>query len=244
MNKKVQIVLPDYLRVKDYQKLQNLEHLSDLEKTITSISIMGNIDVDDIRKWSIEDVSTIYNDMSKALNIEEVFFPVFELDGVMYGYSHLNKMSLGEYYDLETLCKSPVENLHEIMSIIYRPIVSHRFNDISWNLKHRYRIAKKDVKDIFKEYKLEPYDSEKRDDNIEMMKELPIGFAMGALGFFLLTATRYLNDIQPSSNKKEIMRKQILQEKNLSLFSNIGVGLRQFIHYPNQIYSLSVETRV
>ena len=237
---KIKITLPDFLRVKDYQKLQNLEHLSDLEKIVKSISVMGGISVDDIRQWGIQDIKKVYTDISKTLVTEEVFFPIFEFEEKMYGYAHLNKMGLGEFMDLERLCKEPTKNLHEIMAILYRPIESHKFNDISWNLKHRYRIAKHDVKDIFKEYKLEKYDSEKRGDNIKMMEELPISFALGALGFFLLTEIEYLKIIQPSSPTQKSMKMKI-EEESLSLFQSIGDGLRQFIHYPNQIYSLSVE---
>ena len=29
---------------------------------------------------------------------------------------------LGEFIDLESLCKKPNENLHEIMAVLYRPI--------------------------------------------------------------------------------------------------------------------------
>lgn len=244
MDKTIQIVLPDYIRVKDYQKLQNLEHLSDLEKIITSISVMGNVDEDEIRSWGIKDVTKIYGDISKALTTEEVFFPIFELDNVMYGYSHLNKMTLGEFTDLERLCKKPVDNLHEIMAILYRPVISHKFNDIVWNLKHRYRIANQNVKDIFKEYTLAKYNSDNRNDNITIMKELPISFALGALGFFLLTETEYLNITQQSLSPQMKIEKEEMSQTNLRHFQSIGDGLRHFIHSPNQIYSVSVETRV
>jgi hypothetical protein len=93
-------------------------------------------------------------------------------------------MTLGEYVDLEMLAKKPLENIEEILAILYRPITKDKFNTFKWALEHGVSVAKGQVEDIFKYYEIEKYDVEKRFDNAEVLKDMPASFAIGAYKFF------------------------------------------------------------
>lgn len=244
--KQIKITIPDYLSVGKYQLLQNLEHLTELNKVIETIAIITDIDKAELMTWTPKDLAMVYTDVIKCMDQKETFYPIFEsADGTLYGYSNINEMTLGEFTDLERLCAKPNENLHEIMSILYRPIESHRFKDFTWTVAHQFRVNIRKMDNIFKHYKLTKYDSSNRvTDGEKLGKEIPLAFALGALGFFLGTANGYLNTTSPSSNPKEEMRMKKLDLMNLRVLVSIGGGLRQFIHSRNRIFSLSQEKAV
>jgi len=154
-------------------------------------------------------------------------------------------MTLGEFIDLETLCQKPQVNLHEIMAVLYRPIKTHRFDKLTWKAQHNIQLMRKQVDNVFKWYTLEEYNNDNRVVDGESMKELPVGFALGALSFFLGTASllstnspTYSNqNLTKGMNKK--VRKQILEAMR-----HFGDGLARYIHSPKQIYSVSQEKLV
>tara|TARA_Y100000004_G_C8897522_1_gene404841 strand:+ start:17 stop:766 length:750 start_codon:yes stop_codon:yes gene_type:complete len=245
---KVKITIPDYLSVANFQKLQNLEHLSDLEKLIETIHVFTGIDREEVAMWSPKDLGKITNDLTSAMEYKEIFYPVFELDGVNYGYSDISQMSLGEFIDLEKLSKEPIKNLHEIMAIIYRPIEKHKFDKMSWKTLHGIRLFTEKLDNIFKWYTLQKYDSKDRESMSLIMAGLPVQFALGALSFFLGIVNIYLNSSLPSldnQTKAKSMRiAEIMTEETLGALTNIGDGLRHYIHSPKQIYSVSQEKEV
>ena len=85
-------------------------------------------------------------------------------DGVVVDFGfipNLSKMSLGEYVDLDTYI-SDMQNMHKAMAVLYRPV--HK----SWDGKEHYRVM---------EY-------EGTEKYAEVMKEMPLGIALGAMVFF------------------------------------------------------------
>jgi len=241
---KIKITLPEYISVDESQELANLEHLTELRKVIKVISVLGNIDEDEILKWDSDSVKQIYIDLMKAMDFKEEFHPIFEYEGKLYGYANINKMTLGEYNDLERLAKEPTKNLHEIMAILYRPIKKHRFNSLPFKLIHKVRVFVEKMDNIFSHYTLKKYNSEDRLATADVMKKLPAGFALGALAFFLATANGYSITTLPSSTVEEKVMKKELMKMNQSLLENTGDGLRRFIICPSQVYSISQRKNV
>ena len=95
------------------------------------------------------------------------FRKTFIFNGEEYGFCpNLSNITTGEYIDLETYCKEPIENLHTIMSILYRPI--------SFKRGERYAIESYNP-DEFKE---------------ELFKDFPMDIALNSLGFFLTLGER------------------------------------------------------
>jgi hypothetical protein len=62
---------------------------------------------------------------------KEEFRKTFMFKKEEYGFvPNLSGISTGEYIDLENYCKSPIENLHIIMSILYRKVTFKGMKDI------------------------------------------------------------------------------------------------------------------
>jgi hypothetical protein len=152
-------------------------------------------------------------------------------------------MSLGEYVDLEMLAKKPMDNIEDIMAILYRPITKNNFNSFRWALEHGINVAKGQVEDIFKFYEIEKYDIEKRFDNAESLKDMPAGFALGALSFFLQVATLSLKNTKTSS-QKNLSKREMMKIAKETVFPNIGGGLQLFTSSRKVPSLTSLETKL
>ena len=241
MKKNYKLEMPEYLSIEIYQQLQNLEHLSELGKLIEAIHVFTGIDRDELKTWDIADLGRVAKDYS-AIDTQEQFYPLMKLNDKTYGYADISTMSLGEFIDLENLCKKPNENLHEIMAVLYREVKSHKFDNFIWNVKHNVQINRKKVDNVFKWYKIREYNSEDRVVDSNVMKELPVSLALGALSFFLSTASlHYLNSIN-SSERPVAERAMMNQAKKTTMeaLTHIGDGLRRYTLFPRQIYSVSL----
>jgi hypothetical protein len=241
---KVSVTIPDYLSIRNYNQLTNIEHLTDFNKLIKSISIISDLEEDEVKKWKASSITQVYNDVIECLKMEEKYYPIFELGEQLYGFRQFKDLTLGEYVDLEKLCKDPNKNLSNIMAILYRPITKHKFNDWKFKLVHNVRLLTKQVDNIFNYYEVEEYDSKKREINSQALEEMPASFALGALGFFLGLGNLFLTTTLPYSSKKEKIMQRIMTEESLTALALIGDGLTQFIHSPNQVYSILQEQKV
>jgi len=222
------ITTPDYLSINQYQQIQMYEHLSELDRMVKILSIVSDKTEDELRELPPTNLLQIYSDViTRLLDIKPSFFPIFELNGVKYGFKSLAKMTLGEYVDLEMLAKKSNENLEEIIAILYRPITKEKFNSFRWALEHGVSVAKGQVEDIFKYYEIEKYDVEKRFDNAEALKEMPASFAIGALSFFLQVASLSLKSTQTSS-QKNLSKQEIMKMAKEMISPNIGDGLQLY----------------
>lgn len=226
----IKLEIPDYLSVKQWKSFLSLEHLSDTEKMITMIHLLSGKEVDEIKSWTPMSIKSVYAKVLETItDIEPSFYPVFELDGVKYGFSSMSNLTLGEYVDLERLAKQPQDNIEEIMAILYRPIVKHRFSSIKWAFKNKFKVGLGEAENLFKYYTLEEYDSSKRAEQAEKLSVLPASMCLGTLSFFLLVGTSFsLGSSLSSLPAKEQMMK--VKEMNKQMASmNIGDGLLQFI---------------
>ena len=245
MKKKYSIEIPEYISIEKYQELTNLEHLSDIGKMIKTINVFTQIPEDEIKTWAINDMGKVAKDFSTKLDIKSQFYPIIKLNDVDYGYTDISTMTLGEFIDLESLCKKPQINLHEIMAVLYRPIKTHRFDKLTWKAQHNIQLMRKQVDNVFKWYTLEEYNNDNRVVDGESMKELPVGFALGALSFFLGTASLLSTNSQTYSNQNltKGMNKKV-KKQILEAMRHFGDGLARYIHSPKQIYSVSQEKLV
>ena len=234
------ITTPDYLSLGQYKQIESYEHLSELDKMVKILSIISDKTEDELRELPSNSLMEIYSQiLTNLTEVKPLFFPIFELNGVKYGFKSLAKMTLGEYVDLEMLAKKPLENIEEMMAILYRPITKEKFNSFKWALEHGINVAKGQVEDIFKYYDIEKYDTEKRFDNAEALKEMPAGFAIGALSFFLQVASLSLKSTQTSSQKNLSKQEMMKMVKEMDL-PDIGDGLRLFTTY-RKVPSLTLQ---
>jgi len=110
----------------------------------------------------------------------------------------INKISFGEWLDLESNCKDFPKNLNKILAILYRPSLNA----------------------IGSKYKIEPYTAEHL-ANAKVFDDMPLSVANGALVFFsnieneLLTASlAYLDTMMMTEMEKAItmMKEAVAQQ--------------------------------
>ena len=182
--KEVKLTIPDNwsdITIDTYQKYVKIQESkgSEKNKVIKSLALLCNTTPFVVKKMAYSDLLEIMAIIKKMIDTEpktEDFKKVFKFNKIEYGFvPNLSKLSTGEYIDLEAYCKNPIENLHIIMSILYRVVTFKR--------GERYAIESYDP-DQFKE---------------ELFKECPMNIALSSLGFFLTlgsvlarTSQRYL----------------------------------------------------
>jgi hypothetical protein len=212
---------------------------------INFISYLSNTSQKEIEALTPQEVQSTYLKILQTFgDVDSKFFPVIEINGVLYGFSSIAKMTLGEYVDLERLAKAPNDNLEEIMAILYRPITKHSFNGVKWNFIKTFKVGFGKVENLFKYYTIEKYNSSKNAEQADLMATIPVSFALGALAFFLAVASNSLLSIQASSlsNKAEKKKRMEIIKKLTSV--PIGDGLLQFITYQKLPSLQSQEIRV
>ena len=242
----MEIKLPEYISISEYKQIVSQEHLSDLDKIITQLSILSGISLDTIRGWQGNDLSKVIDQMTELINsTKPEFYPLIEFEGKTYGFSALSKMTLGEFIDLENLLKSPNENLSQIMALLYRETTENKFDTFKWKLKSRVKLAIGKTENLFKYYKIKPYNSDERELNADTFDKFPVQYILGALFFFMLIKTEHSKDILLSlaqgMKKMEIM--EMMEEGTANLMLSIGDGLAQFMVYPKPVSFQLQETK-
>ena len=168
--KEVKLTIPDKwsdITIETYQKYVEIQQGkgSEKNKIVKSLALLCNTSPFVVKKMAYKDLLEIMAIIKNMIDTEpnkEQFRKVFEFNGEEYGFCpNLSNISTGEYIDLESYCKEPIENLHTIMSILYRKITFKR--------NERYAIEDYNP-DEFKE---------------ELFKDCPMDIALSCLGFFL-----------------------------------------------------------
>lgn len=100
---------------------------------------------------------------------------IYKFQKVKYGLMNPEKMTIGQFADLDILINSPGQEkkIHEIMAMIYRPILSDRDGELE----------------------IEEYDPDKVKKRGNDFLTVPLKDAVKALNFFLLTGQQYLSNI-------------------------------------------------
>ena len=109
-----------YFSIKDFQFWNSLsEEMTQLERCESFMSYYYNQSIDEIRALPKDKLVIEYNNITETFEKTSVpiFYPLIEIEGKLYGYVDLSQMSLGEYVDLEKLCKDANRNLTQIIAI-------------------------------------------------------------------------------------------------------------------------------
>ena len=200
---KLNILVPDNLNEITLEQYQKFTKLNTKENEGTAfllhkmIEVFCNINLKDIATIKYTDVQKVSIHLNKVFDTKTDLIPTFKLKGIEYGFvPELDQISFGEYIDLDNYL-GDWDNMHKAMSVLYRPI--------KFKKENKYQIV----------------DYEKSND---IMKDMPLDVALGAMVFFyhlnseLLTITlNYLNKEIP--NKLTSQQKQTLEQS--------GVGISQ-----------------
>tara|TARA_R110000824_G_scaffold383065_2_gene576450 strand:- start:13067 stop:13708 length:642 start_codon:yes stop_codon:yes gene_type:complete len=176
-------------------KIVDLQEAGASEEALGTISELSNIPKKLVKELSIGDVSAIMDRVGRLQHqANSSLKRIIEIEGVEYGFHpSLDRISLGEFADLETFLKMGIQkHLPEVMAILYRPIVEKK-NDI--------------------------YTIEKYDGNIEIrteiMKKMPAEQVESALVFFWSFVKELLIALPSSLIKRLKETRERLQAKVL-----------------------------
>jgi hypothetical protein len=224
--KNVQLHIPEYLTIEEYQKIYSYKTDSQIEFLINTVCAFTGMDVEEVRKWSIDTLAKAANKVTEVANVTGHFCPIVEFNDTVYGYAQLDKATLGEFIDLELHSKDSVANLHRIASILYRPIVSHKFGTLKWEVKSAWKQANNKQENPLKYYTVEEYNVDTSFDREEEFKQFPAHLILGALNFFLVTMLLSLNDTLYYQEIMNMTQKMAIEESLLeSLSDSTGGGL-------------------
>lgn len=118
----------DKLKIQESVDSISAEELN--EKLVIFISILTGIEKEDVLNLPIREFKKIEKNISFIHEQkQEKIKPIIEIKDVKYGYrKDLTKMKTSEYFDFDTFTTSDtlIENIHILMSILYRPIISQK----------------------------------------------------------------------------------------------------------------------
>lgn len=147
------------------------------------ISLFTGISVMELKNQDVETIKMIESIIGERFTIPDVkeIVLTFIHEGVEYGLElDWSKLAFGAWVDFEVYSSDNIyENIHRIMAILYRPIVS------------------KDKKDP-KKYKIVPYKSEEIEERAEIMKVVPVKYWLSSAVFFLTLVEIYTTNITNS----------------------------------------------
>jgi len=233
--------LPEYLTVDIYKKLTRSKGEGNAHKIVNAVAAILEKNIEEVKSWPIGTIKEVSDDLADLAMPEETFHAMVEFDDVLYGYAHMKQMTLGEYIDLETLSKNPIDNLEQIAALLYRPVTDNRFKSLKFMIKQKVKAVNNDVPNPFDYYTIEKYNNESRKDRAELFKSFPAHVVLGALTFFLAVGGLYLRNttyFNKSLRTKKVIDKMMLE--NLSQITGVGSG--QFSVYLNPTSFQSQET--
>ena len=193
----MEIILPENIgevtlgQFQRYAELLKREDLSKLEFNKRKIHIFTGIPQRKVVNIKQSDYKEILGQIDEALNQDSPFQNTFELNKFRFGFHpNLDEMTTGEFADLSKYGDA-IETLHNTMAVLFRPI----------------------VQEVGDKYTIENYNGTK--EYAELMKEMPLSVANGALGFFC----RLANELRVHTQKytrAELLKgvKQLLTSKN------------------------------
>lgn len=233
----LKLEVPEFITIEKYTEINSFKDESNFGRLVWTVSKITGKPMSEVRLWSIDSLTNIVNIFSDIADHKEEFHTILEWNGELLGYAHMRQATLGEYIDLENLCKDLETNMHKVAAILYRPITKHKFKDLSFTVKQKIKMLNNKVENVFDHYTLETYDSDIRKEREESFKDFPIHIFLGALSFFLSTGSLYLNNIAYSEGKITKMEMKAKEEVLMeTLLHNTGAGGGLFTHSLSPIY--------
>jgi hypothetical protein len=169
------------------------------KKMVKQVSILTDEDESLIYDLPATSLTQINNEL-KGFQLEpsSVFKNIIEVGGKRYGFQKdLNQLTLGEWIDLEAfVTTSPIDNLHKITALLYRPIIEEG--------------------DEFFSYKIKPYKDINLNETANLFQaKVSVQDVYGIVVFFFSFVQILLNDMSSSSQltNKEIMKQTKILKK-------------------------------
>ena len=137
-----------------------------LEERIKVIQIVSDCTLEEIRLVPIDILNNIWEEFVKnCFDLGDGSVDnIITIDGKSYGLTNVKKLTVGEMADIDVLKNHPIlnYNLHKIMAILYRPLISKL------------------------PFKIDEYSSEGYEERAELFADkMPVKVALNTAVFFL-----------------------------------------------------------
>lgn len=130
MEESIKITLPESwneVSLGTYMELASISSEEDnLSRIIKFISILSDVDPEEIKKVPTSELSKIGEAIEWAGSLPSSEFKhIITIDGEQYGLiPSFSDLSVGEWIDLESYGENILENMHIVMAILYRPLIT------------------------------------------------------------------------------------------------------------------------
>ena len=210
---KINITIPENLNeitLYQYQRFEKLIKDNEPSEFVNqkTIEIFCNIDLKDVARIRIAEVSEILKHINELLQHKPKLTTTFKLGVYEFGFiPKLEDLTAGEYIDIENYL-GDVQTLHKAMAVLFRPI-KHKSNKL---------------------YTIEEYESS--DKYSEVLKYMPLDIALGCMLFF----STLLNDCVIGLT--DYIQKEVEQSEQVkNLLEKNGVGINQFTQQLKETFS-------
>ncbi len=180
------------ITIGQYQEIMSIQTDNEITKFVETVSICLDMDPSEIRTLSFNDFRELQKDMSFInKDPESVVVNKFEIDGIHYGLiPDMSVITAGEFIDAEQFKNDAMDNLHNLVALIYRPIT-------------------KELPDG--QYEIELHKSQGFERRANLFRDrLSIEIVLGAVLFFSLSATElstyFLDSLISKMNPEKVVK--------------------------------------
>ena len=190
------------ITLEQYQRFARLEGDEEF-LTHKMLEVFCGLPLADLPNVRIKDVSHISRHIQQMLAEKPSLTPTFTIGEQEFGFiPELDNITYGEFVDLDTYLQD-TQNLHNTMAVLYRPITS--------KVKSRYLI--------------EPYESASK--YAELMKQVPMHIALGAVLFFYRLGNELL---EATLTFLEEGKMDLMSTQDKDNLQSVGDGMRHSIN--------------
>jgi hypothetical protein len=199
------------IKIKDYYQIKTDLLLNDTNSKYNIISVLSGCPIEVLKDFTLSSWNEIWENLEIMFQVEMFsnsnIVHQFSHDGVDYGLLDFDKITIGEFADLDVIVSdsNADSRIHEILAVLYRPITSRKW--------------KKNI--------VEKYDYDGFKHRSEVFLDLPISTSKAISGFFLLfaiaslkTTKIYLTSTKATQKKMEREAQTVLQKGGTPLSSD------------------------
>jgi hypothetical protein len=175
------------ITVSQYQEMMMIDTTNEITKFVEQISICLDVDTEEVRAMSYSEYKELQSKMSfLSLEPKAEMDLIIEVEGRKYGLiPDMSLISAGVFIDAEQFKLEPMENLHNLLALIYRPVL-------------------RELPDG--EYEIEEHKAQGFEKRANLFKTLSIETVLGAVLFFSLLGTE--SSIAFLSYSSQVMMEQ------------------------------------
>lgn len=170
------------------------------QQTLITLSCFIDVPIQLLESCKKSDIDNVMLELSKLIQTpaNKELNLIITIDGVDYGFHpNLHELKLKEFVDLDNKLDGGWKNMHSVMSILYRPVISSKGD----------------------KYDIEDYDFVTASKRAELFKDnLSVNTVNGASSFFLTIGMDYINTTQVYlKNLSRKQRRKILRQRKNNL---------------------------